>query len=195
VLHGGSSEYMIGSFDGKRFVPEAARLNYAEGKNARGQDILYATQSFENMPDGRRVQMAWGRIDHPGMAFTQMILFPTEFRLKTTMQGIRLQARPIGEISALHGTAHHVDATSLALANRGLAAIPPGPLHIKMAFTLPHGHVLRLRYQGNTLVELSSNDLAAGGSPAGSPGGSSTGSLTGSPTGSPAGSPTDHWRY
>jgi sucrose-6-phosphate hydrolase SacC (GH32 family) len=168
VLHGGSSEYFIGSFDGKTFIPETPGLNYAEGKNARGQDILYATQSFENMPDGRRVQMAWGRIDHPGMAFTQMMLFPTEFHLKTTTRGIRLQATPIGEITTLHGTAHHVDATALEQANLGLAAIPPGPLHIKMAFTLPHGHVLRLRYQGNSLFELSSGDLAAGGAPTGS---------------------------
>jgi sucrose-6-phosphate hydrolase SacC (GH32 family) len=116
------------------------------------------------MPDGRRVQMAWGRVVHPGMPFTQMMLFPTEFRLKTTAQGIRLQARPIGEINSLHKTAHHVDGASLAQANLGLAAIPPGPLHIKMTFALPHGNVLRLRYQGNTLVELTSRELVAGGS-------------------------------
>jgi len=164
VLHGGSSEYMIGSFDGGRFVPETGKLPYAEGKNARGEDILYAAESFENMPDGRRVQMAWGRVVHPGMPFTQMMLFPTEFRLKTTAQGIRLQARPIGEINSLHKTAHHVDGASLAQANLGLAAIPPGPLHIKMTFALPHGNVLRLRYQGNTLVELTSRELVAGGS-------------------------------
>ncbi len=160
VLHGGSSEYFIGIFDGRQFTPETGKLSYAEGRSARGEDILYATQSFEDMPDGRRVQMAWGRIDHPGMPFTQMMLFPTEFRLKTTAQGIRLQARPIGEITALHGTAHHFDATALTQANLGLAAIRPGPLHIKMRFTLPHGNVLRLRYEGNTLVELSSHDLA-----------------------------------
>jgi fructan beta-fructosidase len=161
VLHGGSSEYMIGSFDGRRFMPETGKFSYAEGKNARGEDILYATQSFENMPDDRRVQMAWGRIDHPGMPFTQMMLFPTEFRLKTTAQGIRLQARPIGEITTLHGTAHHVDATSLKEANRGLAGIAPGSLHIKMTFGLPHGNVLRLRYQGNALVDLSSYDVTS----------------------------------
>jgi fructan beta-fructosidase len=164
VLHGGSSEYMIGSFDGRRFIPETGKIPYAEGKNARGEDILYAAESFENMPDGRRVQMAWGRVVHPGMPFTQMMLFPTEFRLKTTAQGIRLQARPIGEITSLHGAAHHIDAGSLTQANVGLAGILPGPLHIKMVFGLSRGNVLRLRYQGNTLIELSSRDLVAGGS-------------------------------
>jgi fructan beta-fructosidase len=164
VLHGGSSEYFIGHFDGKTFTPETPRLSYAEGRSERRGELLYATQSFENMPDDRRVQMAWGRIDHPGMPFTQMMLFPTEFRLKATAEGIRLQARPIAEITALHGAAHHVDAGTLAQANLGLAAIPAGPLHIKMTFTLPHGHVLRLRYQGNTLLELSSRELVAGGS-------------------------------
>jgi fructan beta-fructosidase len=169
VLHGGSSEYFIGSFDGKTFIPETPRLSYAEGRSDRRGELLYATQSFENMPDDRRVQIAWGRIDHPGMPFTQMMLFPTEFRLKTTTQGIRLQARPIGEIAALHGTTRHVDATALTQANRGLATIPPGPLHIKMTFTLPHGNTLRLRYQGNTLFELSSHDLAALASSANTP--------------------------
>src|SRR5450432_1220886 len=84
VLHGGSSEYVIGSFDGKTFTPETPKMHYAEGQSERRGDFLYAAESFENMPDNRRVQIAWGRIDHDGMPFTQMMLFPTEFVLKTT---------------------------------------------------------------------------------------------------------------
>jgi fructan beta-fructosidase len=81
ILHGGSSSYFIGSFDGERFTPESPELRYAEGKNLGGSDTLYAAQSFAEMPDGRRVQMAWGRVELPGMPFNQMILFPTEFKL------------------------------------------------------------------------------------------------------------------
>ncbi|MEJ0102845.1 MAG: hypothetical protein WDO19_09930 [Bacteroidota bacterium] len=51
--------YYIGSFDGKTFIPETEKLNYAEGEGERG-DILYAAESFSNMPDKRRVQIAWG---------------------------------------------------------------------------------------------------------------------------------------
>lgn len=163
VLHGGSSEYFIGSFDGKRFTPETPKLSYAEGKNARGEDILYAAQSFENMPDGRRVQMAWGRIVHPGMPFTQMMLFPTEFGLKTTAAGVRLIARPIREIAQLHGTAHRWAGGSAAQANTELATVKPGPLHVVLHFTLAQGNMLRLRYGGNPLLELGPGDLQPGG--------------------------------
>lgn len=155
VLHGGSSEYAIGAFDGKTFTPEGQHFKYAEGEYAE-QELLYAAQSVENMPDGRRVQLAWGRIYHEGMPFTQMILFPTEFALKTTPQGIRLQASPIKEIAELHTANHSWKNLSAADANHQLQSITPGPLHIKMKFTLADGNTLRLRYQGNELLELNS---------------------------------------
>jgi fructan beta-fructosidase len=163
VLHGGSSEYMIGSFDGKEFTPETGKLRYAEGKNARGEDILYAAESFENMPDSRRVQMAWGRIVHPGMPFTQMMLFPTEFQLKTRADGIRLEAHPIREIGQLHGVAHSWANLSPAQANAELAVVKPGPLHAIIRFQLPAGNDLRIRYGGNTLLELGAEELHSAG--------------------------------
>ena len=62
-----------------------------------------AAESFENVPDNRRVQMAWGRIEDKQMGFSQMFLFPTEFRLVTTGAGVRLLASPVKEIDLLHG--------------------------------------------------------------------------------------------
>jgi fructan beta-fructosidase len=162
VLHGGSSEYFIGSFDGKVFTPETGRLSYAEGRSERRGELLYAAESFENMPDGRRVQMAWGRIDHAGMPFTQMMLFPTEFAVRSTGQGVRLQARPIREIAELHGTAHHMSGLTAADANRELATVKPGPLHVVLTFRLSEGEVLRFRYAGNPLLELASKDVGQG---------------------------------
>ena len=162
VIHGGSSEYMIGSFDGKTFTPETPKLRYAEGKNAHGEDILYAAESFSNMPDGRVVQMAWGRIVHPGMPFIQMILFPTEFTLHNTDQGVRLRANPIGEIDHLHQTAHTWNDLTAQKANQQLAAIHSGPLHVKMNITLPAGNDLHLRYQGNAILDLAATDLRPG---------------------------------
>jgi fructan beta-fructosidase len=159
VIHGGSSDYLIGSFDGQTFTPESEKLQYAEGRREAGGDYLYAAESFENMPDGRRVQMAWGRIEHPGMPFTQMMLFPTEFNLKTTSKGIRLLANPIREIELLHRTAHEWSQLSAMQANRELTNINPGPLHIKAKFTLANGNRLVLRYQGNEILNLSSSDL------------------------------------
>jgi fructan beta-fructosidase len=162
VLHGGSSDYFIGSFDGQTFTPETGRLHYAEGKNARGEDCLYATQSFENMPDGRRVQMAWGRIAQPGMPFTQMMLFPTEFSLHRTAEGLRMYAAPIREIDQLHAGTQEWQGPTVSQANENLAAVKPGPMEVKMKFTLAAGKALRLRYQGNEILDLAPADVDAG---------------------------------
>ncbi|MDP4211843.1 MAG: glycoside hydrolase family 32 protein [Bacteroidota bacterium] len=162
VLHGGSSEYFIGNFDGKTFMPVTEKLHYAEGQNDQGGDFLYAAQSFENMPDNRRVQMAWGRIVHEGMPFTQMMLFPTEFSLKTTEHGIRLMTTPIREIENLHGTAHSWNAITVRQANEELNKIKPGPLHVKLKFSIAEGNKLSLRYQGNEILNLASREFRAG---------------------------------
>jgi fructan beta-fructosidase len=162
VLHGGSSDYLIGSFDGMKFTPESEKLQYAEGHREKGGDYLYAAESFENMPDGRRVQMAWGRIEHPGMPFTQMMLFPTEFSLKTTSKGVRLLANPITEIEQLQQKSYEWSNITSLQANNELTAVKPGPLQIKAKFTMATGDRLSLRYQGNEILNLFSSDLPAG---------------------------------
>jgi len=154
VLHGGSSDYYIGTFDGKKFTAESPRLQYAEGKNWNGEDMLYAAESFENMPDNRRVQIAWGRAQHPGMPFTQMMLFPTEFALITTPQGIRMVATPIREIANLHDASHHWTNLRVADANRKLQTIPPGPLHVRLICTTLPGNDIRLRYMDEQILDL-----------------------------------------
>jgi fructan beta-fructosidase len=162
IIHGGSSAYYIGTFDGKTFTPESSELRYAEGKTAEGEDLLYAAQSFAEMPDGRRIQMAWGRIWEEDMAFTQMMLFPTEFRLVTTGDGLRMVAMPIKEIEALHGKHHAWTLLTVVDADLQLREIPPGPLHVKMVVSLPKDGGLALQYQGTDLVTLRSGDFEGG---------------------------------
>ena len=162
IMHGGSSNYYIGTFDGKTFTPESAELRYAEGKTAKGADLLYAAQSFAEMPDGRRIQMAWGRIWEQDMPFTQMMLFPTEFRLVTTDDGLRMVATPIREINGLHGKHHAWTSLTVADADQKLHAIAPGPLQVKMNVSVPQDGGLTLRYQGTDLVTLHSGDLTGG---------------------------------
>jgi len=167
VLHGGSSEYFIGSFNGRTFTPESSKLNYAEGIAEGGitagwGSTLYAAQSFTNMPDNRRVQIAWGRIDHEGMPFTQMMLFPTEFVLRNTPHGIRLLAAPIKEIHELYKTNYEWNSISIKQACQELQKIKAGPLSLQLTFTLPQGNRFNLRYQGNELINLLSTDLSLG---------------------------------
>jgi sucrose-6-phosphate hydrolase SacC (GH32 family) len=162
VLHGGSADYFIGTFDGKKFTPETPEMRYAEGKSWNGEDLLYAAQSFENMPDTRRVQIAWGRARHKGMPFTQMMLFPTEFSLITTNEGLKLVANPIKEIENLHATSHQWTSLTVNEANEKLQSIQPGPLHIKLDFKIANGNNLRLRYQGNEILNLAAEELSPG---------------------------------
>lgn len=162
VLHGGSASYFLGSFDGRTFTAESPELRYAEGKNPRGSDVLYAAQSFAEMPYNRRVQMAWGRITEPDMPFNQMILFPTEFKLKTTKNGLRLLATPIQEIDRLHSKKYAWLSLTAEDANRKLRRIPPGPLHVKIQLTLQKNDALTVRYQENPLVSIAYEDLENG---------------------------------
>ena len=78
-MYGASGTYMLGVFDGKKFTPESGKYYYSTGS-------IYAAQTFTNIPesDGRRIQIGWGRISHPGMPFNGMMLFPTELSLRTT---------------------------------------------------------------------------------------------------------------
>lgn len=96
VMYGGSGVYVIGEFDGHTFTPESGRQLYTTG-------ALYAAQTYNNIPadDGRRIQMAWGRLSHPGMPFNGMYLLPTELKLKTLKDGIRMVSEPIKETEQL----------------------------------------------------------------------------------------------
>jgi fructan beta-fructosidase len=162
ILHGGSSSYFIGSFDGESFSPESPELHYAEGKNAHGDDALYAAQSFAEMPDGRRVQIAWGRIQPEGMAFSQMMLFPTEFKLVTTRDGLRMRATPIQEIKRLQRKPRVWSSLTAAEANQALKRAGSGPLDVRLNVTLERNEELAIRYHGNTIAIIKSTELDNG---------------------------------
>jgi sucrose-6-phosphate hydrolase SacC (GH32 family) len=162
ILHGGSSTYYIGSFDGETFRAESSELHYAEGKNAHGDDSLYAAQSFAEMPDARRVQIAWGRIHPEGMPFNQMMLFPTEFKLVTTRDGLRMRATPIDEIKTLQRKPRTWSSLTAVAANGAISKAGSGPLDVKLKVTLEEGDALAIRYNGNTLASVDYQQLDQG---------------------------------
>jgi fructan beta-fructosidase len=96
---------MIGDFDGRKFTMESGKHYYSTGKlNSafKHKGIFYASQTFNNEPQGRRIQLGWGIVPFPDMPFNQMITFPAELTLRTTKEGIRLCANPIKEINLVH---------------------------------------------------------------------------------------------
>jgi len=105
VVYAGDAQYAIGRFDGKRFTPDH------EGRHRVHWGAYYASQTFNNAPGGRRVQIGWGRITMKGMPFNQMMTFPCELTLRTTPDGLRMFAEPVKEIALLHKKRHALGRT------------------------------------------------------------------------------------
>lgn len=95
VTFSGDAKYVIGDFDGKTFTPEH------KGKCQLHYGAFYASQCFNNLPDGRVVQVGWAKVDMPGMPFNQGFTLPLDLTLRTTPQGVRMFANPIKGIESL----------------------------------------------------------------------------------------------
>jgi len=125
VVYAADGSYAIGSFDGKTFTTESGKHRFNYG------NCFYASQTFNNIPpeacpfdrfrassersrrNGRRIQIAWGRIGHPDMPFNQMMNFPVELTLRNTEEGIRMFAEPVEEIKQLYDKKHTWEDTTL----------------------------------------------------------------------------------
>jgi fructan beta-fructosidase len=107
VLTAASSEYMVGTFDGKSFIPETGML---PGHRGNG---FYAAQTFSSDPKGRVVQIGWMRASSPGMPFNQAMSLPLELSLRSTADGPRLAWTPVDEVSGLRAKSHRLDAQVL----------------------------------------------------------------------------------
>jgi fructan beta-fructosidase len=97
IFWSANNTYLIGDFDGKKFVDQSGPLRDVVGAN-------YAAQTFSDIPaaDGRRVQIAWMRDGrYPGMPFNQQMSFPVVLSLRRFPQGLRLTQSPVKELSLL----------------------------------------------------------------------------------------------
>ncbi len=102
VFYGGNGRYLVGTFDGVTFTPEAGPQVMHYG------NCFYASQTFNDIPpaDGRRILIGWGTMEMPGMPFNQMMTFPVELTLRERAEGPRLFINPVREILNLHGRKH-----------------------------------------------------------------------------------------
>ena len=159
VMYGASNTYMIGSFDGKVFTPESGKHRFSTG-------AIYAAQTFNNVPDRRRIQIGWANFDHRGMPFRGQMLLPTELTLRTTKDGVRLVSKPIREVSSL---LKPIDSLPKSLPRRGdsslCLSIPPSlggdgggcGLHLRATLNLTYATSAGLRFDGQTLVDYDLN--------------------------------------
>ncbi len=144
IVYGATGDYMIGQFDGKKFEPDGDLIRFHYG------NCFYASQTFNNIPeeDGRRIQIAWGRVETPGMPFNQCMLFPVELTLHDTNQGPKLFVNPIRELRALHDRTYTW--TNLPLpAQKDVLTGPKGELfHIEAEFETGQAKRLGLEIRG-----------------------------------------------
>jgi sucrose-6-phosphate hydrolase SacC (GH32 family) len=153
VMYGASGTYMIGSFDGRKFTPEAGKYYYTTGS-------LYAAQTFTNIPeaDGRRIQIGWGRITHPGMPFKSLMLLPTELTLRTTKDGVRLFSYPVKEVEQLQTPAFQKSAVRAKEANDLLHPYSNADcLRVQFTIRLSHATDAGFNLYGQQLMKYDMN--------------------------------------
>jgi fructan beta-fructosidase len=100
--------YIIGDFDGSVFYTLAGKAADVKDRNnslvVRGN--FYATMTFENDPQGRRVQVTWMQGWIPDMPFNQQVTVPSELTLHSTADGPIMKMNPVKEFESLRKKTH-----------------------------------------------------------------------------------------
>lgn len=101
--------YIIGAFDGHKFYTLSGKPASTEDRE-RSLVVpvnYYATMTWENEPNGRRVQVTWMRgSKYPGMPFSQQMTVPADLTLHSTAEGPRLRMNPVKELETLRTKTH-----------------------------------------------------------------------------------------
>jgi fructan beta-fructosidase len=159
VVYAASGEYAVGTFDGKTFTTESGKQKFHYG------NCFYASQTFNYMPpqDGRRIQIAWGRIATPGMPFNQCMLFPVELTLRTTDEGLRLFAEPVREIERLYARKHAWKDQALQPGTNLLAGVTGDLFDIRAEFEAGDATSFGFNIRGTPVTyDVKAQELACG---------------------------------
>jgi len=152
VAYGGSGTYLLGDFNGKTFTPRFGKYKYTQGNH-------YAAQTYNNTPDGKRIQIGWGTIEAKGMPFNQMMCFPTELTLRTTNEGLRIFSEPIDAIEKLHAKKHDLSGLDILEANKKLNEISHDLLHVVARIESLNGAGFSIDYKGVKYVNINADEI------------------------------------
>ncbi len=161
ILHGGAGKYMIGVFDGTSFTPETEKLTLDWG------NTLYALQTWNDAPDGRRIQMAWAHSDQydeplPGNPFFQFMAFPVDLSLRTGPEGLRLYRQPVKEIQKLRAKLHSLGSMTLKPGDNPLAGIQSELLDIELELESQAAGEVTIETHGQTITyDMAKKQLSA----------------------------------
>ena len=112
VFSAASDRYLLGAFDGRRFIPEGGerQLNYG--------DVSYAAQSWSDDPKGRRVRTAFIKQVIPGMPFGCCMDIPQVMTLKRVNGSLCLCAWPVEELERLYLSRFSQEEATLPVSRR-----------------------------------------------------------------------------
>ncbi|HEX7304648.1 glycoside hydrolase family 32 protein [Lentzea sp.] len=135
VLTSATSEYVVGTFDGRTFRtdrPQPKKMNlgttYAGGS-------FYAAESFDNTPDGRVVQMAW-QGGNRGGSWTGNATFPVSLGLVDSPDGPRVTRTPVAGLDSLRADTRTWRDTTVTGTNNPFAGILADTYEITARFDL-----------------------------------------------------------
>jgi fructan beta-fructosidase len=146
VTFAADAQYAIGRFDGRTFTPAH------EGKHRVHYGACFASQIFNNAPDGRRIQMAWARLNLPDMPFSQAFTFPCRLTLRQTPEGIRMFAKPVEEIAKLRTKTHTAAAGDLLPEAPRKVAVAGELFEVRAEFVLGQAKSVGLDIGGNRVA-------------------------------------------
>ena len=104
ILVNGGGDYVIGQFDGKNFTPDEGSKKQSPVTGG----AYYATQTFSlggQKKEKRRIQMAWmvAVEAFANMPFSQQLSLPSELKLKTYPEAVKIARVPVKEVYGLRG--------------------------------------------------------------------------------------------
>ena len=144
VVYAADAKYAVGSFDGKTFTPDH------EGKHQVHWGPYYASQTFDNPPDGRKIQVGWLRVGAPG-PYNQHFSFPHRLTLRKTADGVRMYAKPIKEIEQLRTKSKQAQAQKLAADKPVTLGIGSDLLDVRLTVEVGDAKTIVLNLPGRTI--------------------------------------------
>ncbi len=148
VLYAADGKYVLGDFDGRSF-----HVTSGKDKLQLWYGNFYAAQSFSNVYRGRQIQIGWANgVAFPGMPFNQQMTLPVELTLNPTEDGLRLFARPAGDLRSIQGGSLGLEKIRLVPGDNPLRDVRGELFKIGLMFKPAKAGSLELSLRGTPLV-------------------------------------------
>ena len=142
-----AKNYAIGNFDGRSFQLEGDILKIDHGMN------FYATQTWDDIANSRRVQIAWMRGGvYPEMPFNQQLSFPCSLSLQSFGGVVRLCRNPIEEIKQFYADESSFENVTVNIANNLLKDIYGEVFDITVEFNVFNNNDFGIIVRGEKIV-------------------------------------------